>query len=466
MQKIKRFFLSRKTILFLISAVGISCLVGSTIPQVARKPAQFFETWKAKSPIIYKLVDLLQVNQVYTSIWFLVLVALIACSLALTIYFQSKELIKSRRPAQRKISQGSFKHYHVLKSVQSPELKGEKFTHEIEGVLKDDGYRSCLVTEGNRYHVFDKNSWGRWGSVIFHMGLLFMVVAALYNVAFHKRGIIQLIQTDTFQGKNKDWGGKWIGVFAGDFDLGFQVCLEKFVPTYWENDQVKTLESSLRIIDEKGGVEKSLLSRGSPVRFKGTRIYQSRNYGYALGFVLKGEDGKEDQTHFFLKAPEKKDQPFARTVGIPGTDYVLDMTFYPDLTKPSFHVTLPGMHLTVTEKGEQRFKGRVLYSQRARINKDTLTFAQINYWTELLFVKNDGVPLVYLGFASGVLGALLIFMLPYKKVHLKVAEEGEYVRLYIGGHTKRYQTLFAEEFKELAERLERMLEKHGFHRAN
>jgi hypothetical protein len=216
------------------------------------------------------------------------------------------------------------------------------------------------------------------------------------------------------------------------------------------------------MIDEKGEAGEFSLSRGKPIHFKGTRIYQSRVYGYALGFVLKSEDGREHLTNFFMKAPDKKDQPFARKTGYPGTDYILDMKFYPDLTEPSFFVTLPGVHLIVTEKGEQRFKGRVLFSQRARLSENTLTFGQLSYWTELVFVKNDGMPLVYCGFALGTLGALLIFMLPYKQVHVKVAEEGDHIRISMGGRAKRYEALFSEEFKGIAERLEKALQYFGF----
>jgi len=98
MQKIKRFLLSPKTVISLVCAVGISCVIGSTIPRVARKTPQFFETWKAKSPKIYYVIDVLQLNQVYTSIWFLVLVALIAFSLTYSIYYQSKVLEAISKP--------------------------------------------------------------------------------------------------------------------------------------------------------------------------------------------------------------------------------------------------------------------------------------------------------------------------------------------------------------------------------
>ena len=454
---IKRFFLSPKTVISLICAVAISGILGSTIPQLTEKPPKFFEAWKANSPKIYYVIDLLQLNQVYTSIWFLVLVAFITLSLIFSLYYQLKALIKTRKPAQRTISQSSFGDYVTFELDKSLTGGTESLFDKIKEIFKHNGYRPHLVNEENRYLVFCKNKMGRWSSVIFHSGLLVVIIAALYGLAFQKRGFIQLIQTDTFQGKDKDWVVKRVGVLAKDFDLGFQVYLDKFTPTYWENDQIKDLESSLTIINDKGENKEFALSLSNPVKFEGTKIYQSTHYGYSLGFVLEKEGQDPVITQFLLDAPGKKDKPFIGKLDFPTTDYILYMKFHPHMIEPSFYATLPGVDLTVKEKEKLRFKGTVLFTQRAWLGKDSLTFAQIHYWTGLTFVRNYGMPLVYAGFALGTLGALLIFMLSYKEIHLKVVEEGDHVRLYMGGQARRYKALFSEEFKEMAERLEKVL---------
>ena len=469
MQKLKRFLLSRNTVISLICAVGISCLVGSTIPQITTKSPQFFETWKASSPRLYYLIDFLQLNQVYTSAWFLILIAIIALSLAYSVYYQLKGLTKSKGPAQREITERAFKDFFTLTLVQGSRIRGqrsevrvEELALRIKSIFRARGYRLYLAAEESRYFLFGKNRAGRWGSAIFHLGLLICILAALYGLAFQKRGFIQLKQADTFQGKNEDWPAKSLGAFAGNFDLGFQVYLNKFTPSYWENDQIRNLESSLTITDSKGEAWKFLLSPAGPIRFQGIKVYQSTHYGYAIGFILKKEGSEEILTDFLLDAQRKKDKPLEGKMDFPTTDYILNMKFYPNLIEPSFYATLPGVDLAVTEKEKQRFKGRVLFSQRARLNNnDSLKFVRIYYWTGLTFVKNCGMPLVYCGFALSTLGAFLIFMLPYKQVYLKVTEEGNNVQISMGGRSNRYKALFSEEFKELAEDLEKELGKHG-----
>jgi cytochrome c biogenesis protein ResB len=254
---------------------------------------------------------------------------------------------------------------------------------------------------------------------------------------------------------------KRLGIFARDFDLGFKVYLNNFTPSYWENDQIKELESSLTIINDKGEAKELLLSLRNPINFNETKIYQSTHYGYSLGFVLEREGQDPVITQFLLDAPAQKYKPFIGKMDFPTSDYILDMKFHPNMIEPSFYATLPGVDLTVKEKGELRFKGTALFTQRAWLGKDTLIFAQIHYWTGLTFVKNYGMPLVYAGFALGTLGALLIFMLSYKEIHLKVIEDGDHIRLYVGGQAKRYKAIFSEEFREIAERLKKTLGKHG-----
>jgi hypothetical protein len=92
-----------------------------------------------------------------------------------------------------------------------------------------------------------------------------------------------------------------------------------------------------------------------------------------------------------------------------------------------------------------------------------MTFATIHYWTGLIFNRDFGISLVYSGFALGTLGAVLMFMFPYKEVHLKVAEEGGYIHVSVGGRTRRYEALFSEELKGIAQRIEKELERHGNH---
>lgn len=208
----------------------------------------------------------------------------------------------------------------------------------------------------------------------------------LYGLAFQKRGFIQLIETETFSGRNADLLSRDFGILSKEFNLDFQVNLKRFVPGYWDNDKVRSLQSELSIIDETDS-EDVVLSVSSPVQHKGVTLYQSRYYGYALTFVLNRQTGQLVMTHFLLDAPKQRNKPFVGKTDFPTTDYVMDMKFYPNLIEPSFYLAFPGVDLTVTKQGTVLFKDRLLFNQQASFGNDTLHFAQIHYWTGISFVN-------------------------------------------------------------------------------
>ncbi len=457
---IKRFLLSPKTVIALICTVGVFCIIGSLVPQIADRPPQFFEEWRADSPKIYYAINLLQFNRVFTSVWFLVLTALTFFSLSLSIFYQTKALIKSRGFIPKEITKASFKEYSAFESTQVLEPGIERLSDEIKGVFKDRGYRPHQVGEGSGYFIFEKNRMGRWGRVIFHAGLLIIIMAALYGLAFQKNGFVLLSQTEPFQGKDEEWQMKRLGVLAKDFLLGFQVYLKRFTPAYWKDGAVKELESSLIFINAKGEGMEIPLSLRKSVKFQGVKIYQSHYYGYSTGLFLERSGENPVITHFLLNVPKRRNMPFTGKTDFPTTGYIMDIKFYPSRVA-SPHGALPYIDLTVTEKGEPRFKGTVLLNQRVQVGNDILTFEQIHYWTGLNFTQNYGMPLVYSGFALSTLGAIIIFMLSYKEVHVKVDEEEGRIRLFMGGRTKTYQAIFSEEFRGMVEEIRKVLEKHG-----
>lgn len=429
--------------------VAVSCIIGITVPQVAEKGPRFFETWKAENPSLYVAVNLLQLNRVYTSIWFLALTSIIAVSLSLTVWDQGAAALRTLRYRKRPVSPDGFKNFKEL--IVSGPIDLTRTVETVKAVLKAKGFRvSHEDINEPASLIFNKNSGGKLGGFILHTGFLCVVLAGLYSLACHQRGFIQLIGTDTFSGKNADWLTSDHGLLAKDFDLGFKVHLKRFVPDYWENDRVKSLKSELIIKDHK--VEKNvILGVNSPVRHRGVTIYQSTHYGYTVTFVLTRPTGEPVVTHFSLDAPSWKDRPFVGKTDFPTADYVLDMKFHPNLKEPSFFLAFPGVDLTVTEKENVMFKGRVLFNQRAWIGDDALQFTGVHYWSGIAFVKNSGTSLIYFGFMIISFGAFLIYFLIPREIHIQIERQEDGAILKVGGRSRKYQALFADEFEKICQ---------------
>ncbi|MEW6053353.1 MAG: cytochrome c biogenesis protein ResB [Nitrospirota bacterium] len=452
-QSVRKFLLSPKAVVVMLLLVGISCLFGVSIPQTTQKSPQFFENWKLESPVVYHVIDLLQLNRVYTSVWFLIIVAVMTLSLLWFSIEQLRFLLRSRRIAGSGDIREKFDNYsemQVSESLQEDSLSG------IRDILKKRGYRISRDNEEEYSQLFSKNRVGRWGTFLFHLGLLCIIVAALYALALQKRGFVSLIHTETFSGKKEDWQTGSKGVFADDFTLDFQVHLRDFSPAYWHKGAVKSLESVLILIDKDGRREEKVLSVDSPVTHNGVRIYQSLEYGYALTFLLERPFAPPFVTHFLLDSPSRRTHPFTGKTDFPATGYIFDMKFYPDVKEPSYYLKNPVVDLVVREKDAVKFNRRVHFNEKIYIGENAFTLAQIHYWSGLFFVKSHGMTIVYSGFFLSALGAFLIYCMPYSEIRITHGEKNGKGVAIIGGRSRKYQALFADEFGKIIADMEKV----------
>ncbi|MBI5025884.1 MAG: cytochrome c biogenesis protein ResB, partial [Nitrospirae bacterium] len=229
------------------------------------------------------------------------------------------------------------------------------------------------------------------------------------------------------------------------FDSGFKTHLSRFHHTYWDAGDIKSLESSLVIVRNNKSTKHNV-SINSPFNIDGVKVYQSSDYGYALQFLLKKANSKEVMTHFLLDRPDSLGKPAIGGSAFPTTEYIFDMKFYPDITKPSFYPSKPILYLSVAKKGTVVFKGLLIPGQTVRIKEDILQFVAIKDWSGLIFATDIGKNLTYPGFIITITGMVIIYFFPYKTIRL--TRHGDSI-ISINGITKRYHAIFEEEVNNI-----------------
>ncbi|UCD34446.1 MAG: cytochrome c biogenesis protein ResB, partial [Nitrospiraceae bacterium] len=171
---VKKILISPKTAVSLIVLVLLSCLIGFFVPQIADKSPSFFEQWKDSNAYSYRVVDSLQLNRVFTSPWFLALVLMTALSLTYSLYRQVKRNVIHIRTQSAD---------HRAQTEEDNTLI-ETGRGWINNVFKKRGYREDRRRSNGPRLVFSKNSTGRWGSIIFHAGLVLVIISALIVLCF------------------------------------------------------------------------------------------------------------------------------------------------------------------------------------------------------------------------------------------------------------------------------------------
>jgi len=352
-------------------------------------------------------VTRLQLNRVYTSYWFVINVVLIAVSLSCSIYVQTKRNLRS------------FLLFRKHEEIQS--------AHNI---------------------IFSKTSFRKWGSVIFHSGLLLVIISALLIVCFQKRGFVQLIEGESFDGKENNLLVSEKGILANEFNIGYETSLSKLRHEYWPSNKVKFLESNLYIA-KKNEIQHKVLSVNHPVLVNDIKIYQSLDYGYTLSFRLERTNGEEIISNFNIDRASDVDKLATGTSDFPQSPYIFRMKFIPDLDKKTYYLNKPIVYLTISEGLNTLFSGLVVPGSSIKLNDGILHFAGVRYWSGLIYVKNRGMSLAYIGFAITILGSAIMFILPCKEIYANHPAADQ--SCHITNTSQRDHGIYKEEVREITE---------------
>ncbi len=455
MKRLTRFLLSPFTIITLITAMGAASLMGTFIPQSVDKTPRFLAAWHAANPLLYTVVKRLQLDRIYTSVWFLALIATITCSLSCSLYYQIRRALNAGKSTtdHRPVSQSTNLSCHAAISENT-----------LKRIMRGRGYHHSAAGSSHNHWIFSKNRAGLWGGVVFHLGLLCILLAGLWNASLRQRGLAILTVGETFAGQADRWASTRTGILAKPFKPKFTTRLDKFQPRYWPNGQVKNLHGKVTIVERDGKNTFIPIAVNHPGNINGIKLFLSGDYGYALDLLLNSNSAHPILSHILLTTPARRNDAVAYDMTIPTTTYRLHINFHYNRGKATMLLASPSVGLTVNVSRVPPLNAILLPGQSIVLPLgDTLTFNRVSYWTGIIFAKSYGIPLLYAGFGLCITGAFLMYMLPVKVAYIQIGaarpdQQKETERLQqisISGRTRRYQPLFSQELQEIAAELQK-----------
>ncbi|MHB8091947.1 MAG: cytochrome c biogenesis protein ResB [Syntrophales bacterium] len=412
--KTKKFFTAPKTVILLLCLLLIACLAGALIPQSANTPSSFFEAWRMEHPVSFHLAIWFQLNRVFSSFWFLLLVLLMFFSITLSLQGQFRKAWRACAAAPPLFP-------------LTPEVVFQTDAFDAAALRKrfaKRGFqRETHHQENAEGLIFFKNRRNVWGGVIFHGGMLLLILAALLTVAFQKRGFVQLIEGDSFSGRQEDFLSCENGIFSGRFDPGFGIQLEKLSHSYWDTGELKELKSDV-IIERRGLSVKKSLTRGESFDIGDVSISQSPHFGYTLKISLSTKGAEGLPTYFSLDmAPAGR--PLTGRSDFPTTDYVLEMAFTPDRSGRSPYPLDPSLQLRFMTGEKEAGRAVLKPGEEALVGESRFRFEEIRNWSGLRLTENSFTSLVYGGFLLNTIGILIIFLFPPQEVLVSATKGGE-----------------------------------------
>ncbi|MGW9414842.1 cytochrome c biogenesis protein ResB [Arthrobacter cupressi] len=290
---------SMRTALFLLLLLAVAAVPGSLFPQRPANPAVVTQYIK-DHPDYGKILDALQLYDVYSSAWFsaiylLLFISLIGCVTPRAVaHYKAMRSQPPRTP--KRLSR--LPEYGTLVVPADAGIPASRAITDAAALLRKRGYRvEVRDTDGERPSLgAERGFLKEVGNLVFHTSLIGVLVSVAIGGLFGYSGQRILVEGDTFvntlvgydqfsPGTNFQSG--WLQPYSIQLDK-FDVKFDRESPAHFGQPIDFTAQVTTK---ENPGApaEKQVLKVNDPVTLGGTSIYLTGN-GYAP--VVTVRDGK------------------------------------------------------------------------------------------------------------------------------------------------------------------------------
>lgn len=250
----------------------------------------------------------------------------------------------------------------------------------------------------------------RWGSLVFHAGLMMVIIAGLAQSLLQKRGFIQLMEGEIFLGREGEFLETEKGSLAGRIELPYGLRLDALRDAYWDDARhLRELASDLSLLRD-GRAEPVRVAVNAPLLDSGFAVYQSPYYGHAISVELQRRDGQRLVTHFLLDRAALPGKPEVGGASFATTDYLFTLHLNPDASGKTFSLSNPRVDIEVFKGGRPVYSGPLTDKPILAPGGDRFSLADIKPWSGFNIVDRQGLWLLRLGFVVTVLGAAILFI--------------------------------------------------------
>lgn len=412
-----RFLASMKFGMLLLGLLALYATAGTLIPQ-GQTISYYRENY---SSTLFFIIEKLKLFEVYDSIYFISLTAL----LTLNLLFCTIRRIPSARTQYQKEGNASLhlkKNHQVVKELNEGANPKE--------LLKSLGFRKIkeLEEQGQKIYFSSRRRAGYFGSTFVHLGLLFIIAAFALGKIMGYESFVRGIPGDLLPVES----------------TSYTLSLQDFDIFYREDYSIQQYLSSVEVLDEGETVKKrGDTSVNHPLSFEGYRVYQYGT-GWMMDLIIR-KQGEEILRDRFYQGDFKTF----------GESLVLEFrSFYPDFivsegmpyTKTPF-LNRPRALYVLYENGRSVDMNVAGPGQTISYGDYTMELYEPRLYTVLQIVKDPGA--VYAGLGGFLMLAGLFLTFYYVPQYLLLIEKEGRVTLY-GGAVKNQESFRIDIYEKLS----------------
>lgn len=417
---LKRFLRSPRVIVGEIVAIAVAGVLGAAIPQAGTASVAQLSRLRGSGPLVTALVEALALDHVFRSIWFLAITVLAAASLSIVVIEQVRRLC-------------------VLwtQTLTDAHFQGAPYRRDFERPARTV---AGLWAETPRVEVQTRNKLGLAGSPVFHLGLLFVVVAGALRALFAAEGAVDLIEGETLPPTPEAWAAQWPGIWASPVRLDFAVTLDAVRATRYHSGDLRELAVRLSL-QGTGGVEKAEVAVNRGLRAPGGRLYLGSDFGPAAVIEWQ-KDGVPPTQEAVLMVDQGQGAYAASSSEANGLQAHL-RTQVDNAGNPPSKVEVRVMG------------GNALLHAGETLVGDTVSLPSVGklvvlglpFWARLRGSRDPSLGLAYAGFVLVNAGAAIMFMVVKVDTCVTVMPLGDRERVFVALKSQRFAPLYSERFE-------------------
>ncbi|MCC5659622.1 cytochrome c biogenesis protein [Nostoc sp. XA010] len=413
----------------LLLLIAIFSSTGTVIEQ-GQSPA-FYQANYPEHPALFgfltwKVIQVVGLDHVYRTWWFLALLILFGTSLTACSFTRQLPALKA---AQR------WKYYDEPRQFQKLALSAELDTGSLDSlsqILQKRRYKIYQDQEKENLLYARKGIIGRIGPIIVHIGIVAILIGGIWGAMTGFLAQEMVASGDTFQVTNIVDAGP----LAAKIPKDWSVRVNRFWIDYTPSGGIDQFYSDMSVLNKQGEeVDHKKIFVNEPLRYHGITFYQT-DWGIA-GVRVQFNNSPI----FQLPMAQLNTNGQGRIWG----------TWVP--TKPDLSEgvsllakDLQGMVLIYDPTG--KLVDTVRAGMSTQVNGVKLKILDIIGSTGLQIKADPGIPIVYSGFGLLMLGVVMSY---FSHSQIWALQKGD--RLYVGGKTNRAQVAFEQEVLEILDRL-------------
>jgi hypothetical protein len=420
---VKQFLRSPSVIIVEIAAITLAGILGATFPQGQTAGLPGIAGLYTYGQALPFFADILALDHVFNSAWFLAITLLAALSLSIVVFEQIGRL-------------------RILwpKSPDKDHFKTAPFRAEFERPARIAAVRN---NHGPFVDVRTKNRIGLAGSPIFHSGLLVLMVAGALRALLAVEAVVDLIEDETLPATSMAWAAQWPGILSQPFKLDDPVILDDVRATSYKGGDLFDLKVSLLFKKNEEIVEKKEIAVNQELRAPGGRLYLDSKFGPAA--LLEWLEDPAPPTREAVLLESKGNGVYE---GASSESKGLRIYLRAAVDHDGNHPTQ--MEARVMEDRSLVFADIIHIGERISLpGNRMLQLHAIPFWARLHGGRDPALWLAYAGFALALAGSIIMFFFVKVDTCVVVTPFGDREMVFVALKAQRFAPVYREQFQRL-----------------